>query len=261
MRLLQLLCIISVSCATPIVMLHGILSSSYELKEAEHWFRTNTYNRVFNIEIGNGEVDSVFRNMSWQISQFEDRVRELGILEFHFIGFSQGGLIGRGFLLNNDKYRIKTFMTFGTPHMGVYYPYYDDSNIFNKQDTLSFPGYWKNPYNYSFYLNSSTFLPYINGDNRKLDNFKDVDQFVVVWSPDDGTINPVESTKFEYYDIDTQNIVPFLNSTQYIDNLCGLKRLDIEKRLHIFNISCHHTEFKTTYCLNMARDDILPYLI
>ena len=250
----------------PIVLMHGILSSSNDLNEVESWFGKHTKSQIFNIEVGNGRSDSVSKPMDWQLEEFVKAISIIPELEhgFHFVGFSQGGLLGRGYaeLYNNPP--VSTLLTFGTPHAGVFFwrmpKIYSEFN----QEHLSYSGYYKDPYMYPIYLKNASYLPYINNEHDKKifsQNVKDVDHFVMVWSQVDDVIKPEESCKFEFFEINSDIIIPLRESRQYIDNLIGLKTLDEMGKLHIIEATCAHTMYKTEECLDTLKNSILQYLL
>ena len=120
-----------VACKVPVVLIHGILSTKEELSEARFWFSEQLDREVYSIEIGNGKLDSVFLPMNSQVDILKATIDSIDIEKFHLIGFSQGGLLARAFAQRSAEKRVKTLMTFGTPHMGVYY--YSDENIYSEK--------------------------------------------------------------------------------------------------------------------------------
>ena len=246
---------------TPIVIMHGILSSSDDLEDVKTWFEQNTKSRVFNIEIGNGQVDSISKPMSWQLEEFVKTTSSIPELNdgFHFVGFSQGGLIGRGYAEIYNNPRISTLLTFGTPHSGVFMwrmpKIYSEFN----QEHLSYAGYYKDPYMYPIYLKNASYLPYINNENNQ--NLElDVNHFVMVWSKIDGVIKPEESCKFEFFGVNTEIVIPLWDSDQYRDNLIGLRTLEETDRLHIIESTCVHTMYKTSECLESLKQSIMVFI-
>lgn len=239
------------SSTLPTVLMHGILSDADDLSQAKTWFEKHTGNTVYNIEIGNGRSDSIGKPMLWQLEQMASTIRSIPELRggFNFVGFSQGGLLGRGYAeLYNDP-PIDTLITLGTPHAGVYY--YSTPNIYNEfnQQHFSYAGYWRDPFRYHTYLKNASYLPLVNGELKNKHRL-DVNRFVMVWSPTDGFIVPEQSCKFEFYREDSKDIVPFRESSQYLNNLIGLKTLDEQNRVYMIEANCVHNEYKTEKCLD-----------
>lgn len=259
-----LLFLLGLAYAKPIVLMHGILSSAGDLDEIKSWFETNTGNMVFNVEIGNGQLDSISKPMFWQLDTLTTRLKSIPEIGegFHFIGLSQGGLLARGYTEIYNNPPVSSLITFGTPHSGVYY--YDVPGIYEKynQDHYSFSGYWKDPFRYEDYIKNSTYLPFINNERITIaaGHVLNVENFVMVWSKVDGIIVPKESCKFEFYGEESLDIVPLKDSKQYTENLIGLKTLDETGRLHFVESGCVHVEYKTRECLENMKDRLLRFL-
>ena len=222
----------------PIVLLHGISSDKSELSDVALWLLEKLPNKVYNIEIGNGKMDSIFKTMDWQLNELCYQIYNIPELEngFHFIGMSQGGLLARGYVEQCNKFPVQNLITWVSPHAGVY----GIGNISGLdinlkhiytsiyQNIYSFSGYWKDPFRYEQYLSSASYLPYLNNepnDNNPqemqnsyylLDNFYQsiewdpeksknnmlsLKNFVMIWSANDDVLNPPESGKFGFYDI------------------------------------------------------------
>lgn len=161
----------------PIVLLHGITSDKSELTSVSNWITENLPNKVFNIEIGNGKPDSIFKTMDWQLNELCYEIYNIPELEngFHFIGMSQGGLLARGYVERCNKFPVINLITWVSPHGGVYgfdEKYFEFKNIYKPfyQNIYSFSGYWKDPFRYNMYLASASFLPYLNNEKENEEN-------------------------------------------------------------------------------------------
>ncbi len=179
----------------PIVLMHGILSNHNELLAARDWFSSHTASPVHAIEIGNGILDSL-RPMSWQVQQLCATIKAYPELAegFHFVGISQGGLLGRCYVeYCTDGPPVYTLLTMGTPHAGVFLlPSFPKIYSEFHQSTLSYAGYWKDPYQYDNYLQNSTFLPALNGEHKYIPKrLLMLKNLVLVWSEGDNVITPV----------------------------------------------------------------------
>jgi hypothetical protein len=74
------------------------------------------------IEIGNGEVSSIFSPMSLQVDEACKKIQEhpvFGNREFNIVGLSQGALIGRYIVESCDtKEHVRNLITVGGPNNG-----------------------------------------------------------------------------------------------------------------------------------------------
>lgn len=298
----------------PIVLLHGITSDKTELTSVANWLIEKLPNNVYNIEIGNGKMDSIFKTMDWQLNELCYQIYNIPELEngFHFIGMSQGGLLARGYVERCNKFPVINLITWVSPHAGVFgfdELYFNFNNVYKQfyQNLYSFSGYWKDPFNYEMYLSSASYLPYLNNErnitktpiyyellehiynslewvpDKNKANMLSLNNFVMIWSPNDDVLSPPESGKFEFYDIislkngyslyDQLNLFDgFINgeplpvknlfeSEQYTKDLIGLRTLYESNRLHILETNCTHTGHKTQECFPQLEKLTFKFLI
>jgi palmitoyl-protein thioesterase len=280
----------------PIVLLHGITSDHTELTPVENWLKENLPNRVYNLEIGNGKSDSIFKTMDWQLAQLCNTIYSIDDLKdgFHFIGLSQGGLLARGYVEKCNIYPVMNLITWVTPHAGVYgFGDVDGMDInFNKiytplyQSIYSFAGYWKDPYIYDTYLKEASYLPNLNNERQNfiqysnyfefrnnIDNMKSLKNFVMIWSPNDDVLNPPQSGKFGFYSIqnnatntssNTNTILPIIDlfdTVQYKEDWLGLRTLNESERLHILETNCTHRGHKTIECFPQLESLTFQFLM
>ena len=244
---------ISLLLLYPVFLIHGIGGKSSDLLDLKYSLESQGV-IVYNLEIGNGGLDSVFWNMNKQCSEFAYNVDKVAgpYNKINILGISQGGLIGRCYV---EKYShlikpVHSLITYGTPHMGIYLNWID----------LGVLDYWKNPLKYQNYLETNDFLKYINNDvdhtmkDLYRHNMENLSYFLIVWSNIDTVVYPLESTKFEYYNItdainhNKWSIVPLIKSSIYSDNTIGLKTLDTRGKLLVKQYNCLHEEFKSPSC-------------
>jgi palmitoyl-protein thioesterase len=264
--------------AYPTIVIHGIASSKKELEpfsnELYHELnsldmrdmredRENMGNMVYNMEIGNGELTSIFMDINEQCRIFSDNIKNLNIIEdkINIIGFSQGGLIARCYVeqYSHQIIGVHTLITIATPHMGIY----------NNYDIIPpvIKYYWKNPYEY---LETNKFILFLNNEqvhDNSIDyknNIKSLANFVVIWSKIDNIITPRESSKFEFYDINKAihqkelEIQPLIKSPIYLNDTLGIKDLYSTNKLVFYSVDCNHEEFKLSKCFkNMGLLEIL----
>jgi len=252
----------------PLVILHGILSSSEDIQPVQDWFQNHLPSQieVYNIEIGNGRQNSVFESMNWQLDQLCEKIYSIESLRygFNFVAISQGGLLARGYVEKCNKFPVKKLITWGTPHEGIFglniFPV-DINTIYTQysQQHLSFASYWKEPRRMDDYLKFSTYLPFVNNEIEHTNfrtykkNFESLEKCVMIWSKNDGVILPQNSARFSFDKEDLKN------SRQYLDNLIGLRTLDESKRLFIREVDCKHITFKNE-CLDEIGEITLHYL-
>jgi palmitoyl-protein thioesterase len=247
--------------AYPTFLIHGIASNTNELSDLYNYL---TYYNIttYNIEIGNGKIDSIFMDMNKQCDIFSNKVNNIITqnknTKVNIIGISQGGLTARCFVEKYSNNNINTLMTIGTPHMGIY----------DKNNNIKSLQYWKNPFNYNDYLTKNKYLVYLNNENTINNVYKknliNINNFIVIWSSIDKVIKPLESAKFEFYnstlakDKNELSIISLNNSDIYNKDYIGLKELN--NKLIISKYDCEHDKFKTYDCFVNIFNDKIKYL-
>ena len=239
----------------PTILIHGIGGDTSDLLDIKNSLEGHGA-EVYNMEIGNGKIDSIFWNINKQCLTLSDNIYNLSLKsdKINLLGLSQGGLLARCYV---EKYSnlvkpVHSLITYGTPHMGIY----------NSLIELKRLEYWKNPFKYQEYLQTNNFLAYINNERLhpdvKLykDNILSLDNFLVVWTDLEQVVSPKESTKFEFYNISLAEItgtlktVDLKDSDLYSEDILGLKQLNNTGRLFIEKFNCRHEEFKHPKCFN-----------
>lgn len=248
----------SITSKYPTVLVHGIASSKNEMVELENYLISQDI-PTYNIEIGNGELTSIFMPMNEQCEILAEKIKIINQVEqISIIAISQGGLLARCYV---EKYthlsnypRVHMLLTMGTPHMGIYI---QDSPGFYKSLVKD---YWKDPFDYDNYLRINTFLAYLNNEiaheNSSIykNNMLSIGSFISVWSIIDTVIAPYQSASFEFYNTTAATekgelvIVDFINSDAYEADLIGLRTLSNEKRFQNLQYDCQHDKFKLEEC-------------
>ena len=251
----------------PIVVLHGVASSAPKMDTLSNWLETTFDRTVYNIEIGNGEQNSIFMPLNKQLEELCDTIYSIDDLKngFDFIGMSQGGLLGRGYVERCNEYPVFNLINLVSPNGGVVEDI--DFNMYSKfcQDHLSISGYWRDPKQLENYLSKCSYLPIINNEvitdesEQYRNNMLTLENFVLVWSPLDDTINPPESAKFSVYDTN-YNIVPLEFTSLYMDDLIGIKELDEQDKFFIHETNCSHTEHRDPICFGQLYEIFKDYL-
>jgi palmitoyl-protein thioesterase len=268
---LSLFSINSINSIKPVVLLHGLESNANNLNQFAEWIR-NSFNRtVYNVELGYGDEYSVDTPIVQQIEEFKTTVENISDLSngFDFIGISQGGLIGRGYVQyynNFTKFKVNNLITIVSPHGGVFYKYLSFINLYttNMQDKFSFTNYWRDPTNLIKYKLFSSFLAGAN--NEKLiknrlykENINTLNNFVMVFSPNDEVVKPPESSIFSFYDSNL-NVVNLTETELFKQDWLGLKSLYDRNSLHMFSANCSHTEYKEYICFSQLYPILSQFL-
>ena len=237
----------------PTLLIHGIGGDTSDLMELKNNLEYNGVD-VYNIEIGNGKLDSIFWSMNKQCQVLSENIQNFSFQteKINLIGVSQGGLLARCYVekYSNGIIPVHALITYGSPHMGIY-------NNFLELKRLN---YWKNPFNYQDYLDNNNFLAYINNDKNHTEvmlyknNIINLDVFLIIWTNLENVVSPPASTKFEFYNITQANkfnnleIVDLYESDLYLEDRLGLKELHENGKMLIEQYDCKHEEFKKSKC-------------
>jgi len=250
----------------PIVVLHGLESSSIEMEPLCEWLENTYESTVYNMEIGNGEKTSMYSSLNNQLLELCFSIYEIDELSkgFDFIGISQGGLLARGYVERCNSYPVRNLITFVAPHGGVYWPNTKNNGLMYNdffQNHLSIASYWRNPTMLDTYLTCS-FLALLNNEfwcdtespiHRR--NIRNLSNFIMIWSPEDKVLDPPESGKFSFFD-DDFNVIPLKETDLYKDDYLGLKFLNFFDKLHTFETNCSHVDHRNPACF----DQLYPIL-
>ena len=259
-------------CAYPTVLMHGVLANKQNLDELKTLLELNFKIPVYNIEIGNGAITSMFTSMNSQLDILCDTIYKMEELKdgFNFIGMSQGGLLARGYVEYCNKYPVINLITLVSPNGGIYYKTLMADNFYEplQQSKLSVSNYWRDPYKYDLYLSNSTYLAQLNQEvlSNSIQNDLDVvKNFIMIWSSSDEVIMPPESAKFslQYVDeIDGLLKIQELTETDiYKSGRIGLKKLNGENRLKIFQTNCTHSQHREPECFHQLKPVFEKYLL
>jgi len=254
----------------PIVVLHGLESSSEKMNPLCEWIEDSFDKKVINIEIGNGEKTSLYTPLPEQLTELCDTIYKNKELEngFDFIGISQGGLLARGYVEQCNDYPVHNLITLVSPHGGAFMRDSIENNFMYTQFSqkhISFAGYWRNPTKLEIYLDKSVYLPYINNEKlhismeKQKQNIISLSNFVMIWSPNDEIVYPAESGKFSFLDKD-MNIIPIDETDIYKEDTLGLKYLDDEDRMHIYKTNCSHVDHRNPECFDQLYEILKFYI-
>jgi len=252
----------------PTVLMHGVLADKDNLDEFKTMLEQHYGIKVFNLELGDGPLYSLYTPMEIQLTDLCKKIYSKDELKngFNFIGMSQGGLLARGYVEYCNKYPVHNLITLVAPNAGVYYKnnfFYDIYEPSNQME-LSFADYWRDPFRYELYLSNSTYLADLNDENFNYKNRLDVvDNFVMIWSVNDDVINPPQSAKFSMYFVEDNNLVLYeLTDTKlYQNDFLGLKTMNDENRLHFHETDCLHSEHKEPECFHQLVHVLQKFLV
>jgi palmitoyl-protein thioesterase len=242
----------AVTAERPIVLMHGIESNAGNMVELADWVSVTFNRQVVNVELGDGDSYSTDTPMWEQIDAFREVVSNLTD-GFDFIGISQGGLIGRGYVARHNSPPVANLITLVSPHGGVYDKNLGFIDFYSPiaQSTLSFAGYWRDPTEPIKYHIFSSFLPAVNGEKplRRNKYLQSLTNFAMVFSPNDEIIKPPSSGIFDTYDSNLA-VVALENNPIYTEDWIGLKLLNETGRLHTFQTNCTHVEHRMPVCFS-----------
>ena len=243
----------------PVVLLHGLESHAENLEVLANWIRKSFNRTVYNVELGDGDDYSMDTMIVKQIEEFKLTVENISELSngFDFIGISQGGLIGRGYVEyynSNSSFTVNNLITLVSPHGGVFHKYFGFINFYrtNMQEKLTFTNYWRDPTNLIKYKLYSSFLADANNEKiikNKLykQNLEKLENFVMVYSPIDEVVKPPESGIFGFYDSNL-NTINLTETELFKQDWLGLKNLRERNSLHMFSTNCTHVEHREPVC-------------
>ncbi len=255
----------------PIVLVHGILSDRYGMAPTEHYIKKYLGEHVYikNVQIGFGEATSLV-NLYYQAEHLREVIQSDPNLKggFNLIAHSQGGLVARHYIQKYNNPQVQTFITWGTPHQGVFgFPGTFDERfiwldymegfahkiLYSKaiQKTVGFAGYWHDTLHQDLYLKKAVFLPYLNNEiaheNEALfkKNLSSLKNMVLVMSENETIIEPKISCHFGFYKKGSkEELELLLESDIYKQDKLGLKQLDHNGRLHLLYAECTHENFQ-----------------
>lgn len=169
----------------------------------------------------------------------------------HLICYSQGGLVCRGLLSTIPDHNVHTLIGVSSPMAGIYGDFKKIPPIITRNayrilysklgQRSSIGNYWKDPHHLDLYEKFSNFLAPLNNDSLSPNitefkhNFLRVKRMVLVGGPDDGLINPWQSSLFGFYD--ENEIVQDMKKQRYFtEDSFGLRTMYEQNRLFMYTI-------------------------
>ncbi|KAJ8911415.1 hypothetical protein NQ315_005948 [Exocentrus adspersus] len=188
---------------------------------------------------------------------------------FNAVGFSQGAQFLRGLIQRCPAAKVKNLISLGGQHQGVYglpncgslsHPSCDYlRKLLNHaayvdwvQKRLVQATYWHDPLNEAEYRNFSSFLGDINNERTVNENYiknlQRLENFVMVKFGNDTMVQPVESEWFGFYkpgqSVQTESLQ---ESSLFIDDRLGLKKMNEESKLHFLAVPGNHLRFEWSW--------------
>ena len=274
----------------PVVLMHGLMATKSAMSHIEGFLKADYPGiHVTNVEIGNGEkLDSLLINMNRQVEMFAAAVRADPMLAngFDMVGHSQGGLLTRAYIERYNSPKVHNYFSLAGPQDGVFgIPDFNDwcpddacpwlaewmsavseggwaESFF--QEHISAAQYWKNPLNYSKYLDAVTFLPDINNEREVKNatyraNMLDVTgKHWYIQALEDHIVVPKQSEWFSFFAVGQDKVI--LNTTDtrgYQGDWIGLKSLNEAGRVTFATAECTHQNMPRAACKSVVYDPFI----
>lgn len=267
--LLSLTCILLAK--TPILFINGVVDHCETTKSQTimQFLKEELDTFVTCIQLSNWRMYNLITNLEEQAHLYCEVINTIPELNgnFHIIGASQGGVIGRYLIERcNLKGKVKTFIAWNSPQMGIsaipwlesnyLWPLNRTGELLMKylpfSDSISATAYYKGRYNQEeikenfFFRDLNNELSIKNESYR--DRFSSLQFLIAVKSENDHTIAPLASTHFEFWNANGTQIVALKESDFYKKDYIGVRKLDEEGRFHRFVWEDnHHIEFNADY--------------
>ena len=238
----------------PIAVFHGIVDNC-EMKNTSQLvndLRRDLDVHVECIEIGNGYMDTIFKNLQAQVEEACEKIKSNPNFQskFSILGISQGTLIGRYVIEKcNMQGQVMRYMSFDGPQMGIgsvpkltcgafcdFLVNITSPIFYGLQDRIAPAAYYRYKYDQEYYRQHNKFLKMLNNENEEKDEeiykrFSSLEKVKLIRSKDDSIIVPKESSWFMFYDESGKNIVPLEESEFYKKDFIGLRKLNEEGKL------------------------------
>ena len=247
----------------PIAVFHGIVDNC-EMKNTSQL--VNDLRRDLNvhvecIEIGNGYMDTIFKNLPAQVEEACEKIKSNPNFQskFSILGISQGTLIGRYVIEKcNMQGQVMRYMSFDGPQMGIgsvpkltcgafcdFLVNITSPIFYGLQDRIAPAAYYRYKYDQEYYRQHNKFLKMLNNENEEKDEeiykrFSSLEKVKLIRSKDDNVIVPKESSWFMFYDESGKNIVPLEESEFYKKDFIGLRKLNEEGKLSFAEFRDEH---------------------
>lgn len=247
---------------TPIVMYHGMGDTAHGSIQNVIDYLTQTRPGIYIVTIQMGSnsfedyISTYFLNLNRQVELTCANISADPKLSngYHGIGFSQGGQIMRAIAQRCPTPTMKSLVTIGGQHQGVFgLPrcFGSASSICDYirkmmhygaylpfvQNAIVQAQYWHDPLNAQQYVDNSIFLADINNERSSKNetyrtNLLRLEYFVMVMFLNETTVEPKETEWFEFYETGSiDRIKPLEDTDLYRNDWIGLRELNDTGRL------------------------------
>lgn len=267
----------------PIVLMHGVLSGDVFYNGMQqtirHFFPTAEIHPMeFCLTI------TSFTPIMKQVEMFEKEIKLLNLTNrpYNLITHSQGSMIARAMLESCPTHTVHNWISLAGPLMGQFgttmfldwlFPDEVDTVISrilyldSWQKAFSVAQYWNDPFKRSTYLKHCALLPILNNEiphansDQYKQNFLRVNRILCMGGPDDGYIDPWQSSLWGFFKEGSHTEVQAMEQTEiYQKDLFGLKTLKESGRLTVFELAgITHKEWYTHD--ELFHDYFMPYLL
>ncbi|ETV97499.1 hypothetical protein, variant 1 [Aphanomyces invadans] len=273
----------------PVVMMHGMNDAGHTgHMERMRLVVSDTLDGAYvtSVQIGRNvredEYNSVHLTMDEQVSRFAAIVRRDPNLRhgFHAIGFSQGGLIVRGYIERYNNPPVIGFLACHSPLAGIgSLPICNPTTFFcrqlNKffgafaysselQHQLAQSNFYRDPTRIPEYRERVKYLPDLNNELSVQNatykaNFASLRQLIMVRALRDTQIAPTMSSWFgAYEDGGWDTILPMNETSWYQSDTFGLKTLHTTGRVTLYETPDNHLQFTDELLATWVRTHFRP---
>ena len=263
----------------PVLIWHGLGDSADAdgLKEVATLVdEVNPGTYTYMIAVGGtaGSADrqaSFFGNVTQQIDSVCEMLAKDNILRtapaVDALGFSQGGIFLRGLLERCNAPKIRSLITFGSPHNGIAEfqkcksttdwvcqganALLKSSTVWSDfiQSRLVPAQYYRDTKDFEQYLEHSNFLADINNERvlknvSYAENLAKLERLVMILFDGDKTLIPKESAWFAEFNETENSVTPLHHRPIYTEDWIGLKQLDKKGGLKYVKLDGEHMQFK-----------------
>jgi len=234
---------------------------------------------VTNIALGKNMIDDMMGSflevMDKEVDVFAAAVRADKNLAggFNAIGYSQGGLIIRGYVEKYNNPPVHVFISIHGPFVGVAgFPHCNFSSSICKlfdnflgamaytsfsQSMLAQANYLRDPLRIPQYLQHSTYLPEVNNERTVnatfTSNLESLDKLVCVKALQDTMVIPNESEWWGFYaDGSATKVLSKEDTTWYQQDLFGLRTLVAAGKYVTYTTPGDHLQFDDKFLLSLV---------
>ena len=262
----------------PVIIWHGLGDSAdakglKEVAELVDEVNPGTYTYIITVGADAGSADrqaSFFGNVTQQVDSVCNTLAKDNILRtapaIDAMGFSQGGLFLRGYVERCNAPKVRSLITFGTPHNGIAEfqkcasstdwicqganALLKSSTVWSDfiQSRLVPAQYYRDTKDFDNYLKHSNYLADINNERvlkntSYSDNLSQLERLVMILFDGDKTLIPKESAWFAEFNETENSITPLRFRKIYQEDWIGLKQLDKKGGLKYVKLSGEHMQF------------------